>query len=370
MSRFGFIFHPLDLDLYADGFNDQDMKNKRPSLVRKVMTWLPAFKRETVTGIRSKTGKRIEGDMILVSLLPEQILTLDSKVVLNKIIEGGRLAEELGDKIVGLGAYASQVGHKGALIAKNIDIPVTTGNSYTIAVSIDATIAACNLVGIDISKAQVCIIGATGNIGSICARVFSMHSPKKLVLTARHLPKLEQLAGFIKKKFPKVKTKIELDIYKATKDSDIIITATSTPLALLDVSMLKKGAVVCDVSRPRNVSIESKKLRPDILVIDGGVVRPPGNVDFHFSFGLPPGLAYACMAETMILALEDRYESYSLGGNLTLEKVEEMKSLAVKHGFELAKLRSFDEEITPKQIERVSLSRVYNGNGMVQHRSW
>lgn len=358
MKRFGFIFHPLDINLYADGFNEPDIKKKRPELVQKVMTWFPAFKREVVTGIQSKTGDQIEGDMILVSLLPEQILTLDSDFIINKIIQAGRIAEDRGDKIVGLGAYASQVGHKGALIAKNLKIPVTTGNSYTIAVSIEATLEACKGVGIEMANAQICIIGATGNIGSICSKVLAAAKPKKIVLTARHLPKLKRLAEFIKLNWPGVSTEIELDIYKATKNSDIIIAATSTPLALVDIRVLKKGAVVCDISRPRNVSIDSKRLRDDVLVIDGGVVRPPGDVDFHFSFGLPPGLAYACMAETMILTFEEKYESYSLGGNITLEKVKEIKKMAIKHGFELAKLRSFEEEVSPNQIEKVRLSRL------------
>jgi fatty aldehyde-generating acyl-ACP reductase len=362
MKRFGFIFHPLDISLYADGFSEPDIKRKRPALMQKVMTWLPPFKRSTVTGIKSLTGDKIEGDMILVSLLPEQILTLDSQFILDKIIEAGKIAENLGDKIVGLGAYASQVGHKGGLVAKGLKIPVTTGNSYTIAVSIEATMEACRKVGIKIPEAQICIIGASGNIGSICSKILASYKPNKIILTARHLPKLKEVAQGIKSFYPEVPIVIELDIYKATSKADVIVTATSTPLALVDVRILKKGAVICDVSRPRNVSMEAKQLRDDILVIDGGIVQPPGNVDFHFSFGLPPRLAYACMAETMMLTFEEKYESYSLGGNLTLEKVEEMQRLSVRHGFKLATLRSFDQEVLPSQIEKVKLSKLRNNN--------
>ena len=85
------------------------------------------------------------------------------------------------------------------------------------------------------------------------------------------------------------------------------------------------GSVVCDVARPRDVSAMVAAARDDILVIDGGMVDVPGPVNFHFNFGFPPGKAYACMAETIALALEGRFEDYTLGKHLTRERVEEIE---------------------------------------------
>ena len=62
----------------------------------------------------------------------------------------------------------------------------------------------------------------------------------------------------------------------------------------------------------------------------------PGEVDFGFDFGLPPGKAYACMAETMVLALEGRYECYSLGKEIQVGQVREIAQLARKHGFRVS----------------------------------
>jgi predicted amino acid dehydrogenase len=90
-----------------------------------------------------------------------------------------------------------------------------------------------------------------------------------------------------------------------------------------------------------------------VLVIDGGMVAVPGEVEFNFDFGFPPGLAYACMAETMALALEGRYESYTLGKHITVEQVETIAHIAAKHGFRLGGFRSFERAVTPEQIERV-----------------
>ena len=97
----------------------------------------------------------------------------------------------------------------------------------------------------------------------------------------------------------------------------------------------------------------SASTRNDILVIDGGMVDVPGSVDFHFNFGFPPGKAYACMAETITLALEGRFEDYTLGKEITRQRVDEIAALATKHGFRLSGFRSFEQAVTEQQIETV-----------------
>ena len=52
-------------------------------------------------------------------------------------------------------------------------------------------------------------------------------------------------------------------------------------------------------------------------------VREPGT---EFDLNLPPRTALACMSETMILALEGRFEPYTLGRGIQLEKVIEIRS--------------------------------------------
>ena len=90
------------------------------------------------------------------------------------------------------------------------------------------------------------------------------------------------------------------------------------------------------------------------LVFEGGAVEIPGkDADFHFNFGFPPKTSYACMAETMILALEKRYENYSLGRDLDVNKVYEMIELAKKHGFKLAGLRSFEKTVSEEDIYKI-----------------
>jgi hypothetical protein len=97
------------------------------------------------------------------------------------------------------------------------------------------------------------------------------------------------------------------------------------------------------------------------------MVRVPGEVDFHFDFGFPPGMVYACMAETMALALEGRLESFTLGRQITLDQVQEIEAMAHKHGFRLAGFRSFEREVTPEHIERVA-SRARAARGTAHPR--
>jgi predicted amino acid dehydrogenase len=110
---------------------------------------------------------------------------------------------------------------------------------------------------------------------------------------------------------------------------------------------------VCDVARPRDVSKRVAEQRDDVLVFEGGLVEVPGPVDFHFNFGFPPKTSYACMAETIALALEGRYESYTLGKDLTVAQVKEIDQIAGRHGFKLAGFRAFEHAVSDEEIEHI-----------------
>jgi predicted amino acid dehydrogenase len=154
------------------------------------------------------------------------------------------------------------------------------------------------------------------------------------MLIGRRQPRLAELEVQVREagaRAVRISTRVE-DIRAA----QMVLSATSAAGSVIQPQHLGHGAVVCDVARPPDVSPRVKKERDDVLIISGGVVDVPGEVDFGFDFGLPPGKAYACMAETMVLALEGRHESYSLGKDVQLERVYEITQLARKHGFQLS----------------------------------
>ncbi|MDD5422867.1 MAG: shikimate dehydrogenase, partial [Candidatus Omnitrophica bacterium] len=193
------------------------------------------------------------------------------------------------------------------------------------------------------------VIGATGGIGSICSRLLAQYCGE-VVLVARNRTRLDKLRAIIKEESGK-SADVCTDITKAIQNADILFFSTNDPNCLIKSTDIKGGAIICDMSIPKNVSKEIVDSRKDILVIDGGIVRPPGDAKFNFYFGPPPGLAYACIAETMILTLEQKFESFSLGDNISMDKVVEIRNLGQKHGFTIAEFRSFYSKITAERIK-------------------
>jgi predicted amino acid dehydrogenase len=130
------------------------------------------------------------------------------------------------------------------------------------------------------------------------------------------------------------------DLHQSLQEADVVVMATNVVGDLARPEDIKEGAVVCDISRPPNVSRDVRMNRPDIFVIDGGVVSLPRDSRLSLNLDIDPGLAYACMAETMILALERRFEDTSLGIDLDMDNVAEMERLAERHGFRPALVHS------------------------------
>lgn len=348
MGDFAFIIHPIELD---DVYRKlKFMKNWPDPLVERVLKVLPPFKVSEITGVRSAHAET-SGYFVSCPLTSRQMVSLPEKQVINKIIKAGKVAEKLGARIVGLGAMTSVVGDAGITVAKNLNIAVTTGNSYTVATALEGTKKAAAMMGIDLTQAEVLIVGATGSIGSVCARILA-RDVKYLTLLARDKKKLDHLASRILKETG-LAAKVSNDVRRSVQRADIIIAVTGSAEAVIDVEDLKPGCVVCDVARPRDVSRRAAQLRDDVLIIEGGVVEVPGPVDFGFNFGFPPGTSYACMAETMLLALEGRFESFSLGRDMTVSQIDEITRIAAKHGFKLGGFRSFERALTEEEIEKV-----------------
>jgi predicted amino acid dehydrogenase len=241
------------------------------------------------------------------------------------------------------------VGDAGQTIADRLEIPVTNGDSYTIVMAVEAVREAAQVMGIDIGAAKVAVVGATGTIGKTCAQMLASDGAE-LVLVGRRTAALETVRDRCSGRGAQVQISTDMT---AIYDADLILTVTSAIHAVIEPRHLKPGAVVCDVARPRDVSVKVAAERDDVLVIEGGMVEVPGPVNFNFDFGFPPGKAYACMAETMALALEGRYEDYTVTKDVAIEQANEIGAIATRHGFRLAGFRSFGHEVTADMIAHV-----------------
>jgi len=349
MDTFAFIIHPID--------PKRDVSRKFPFLGRVLTerqidffsTFFPPIYISEIEGITStSTGKQVKGWFIAAPYTPRRMMELPEGVVYRKIIQTGRMAERLGARMLGLGAFTSVIGDAGMTIARSLDIPVTTGDAYTIAVAVQAVREAASVMDIPLRDATAAVVGASGTIGRVCAELLSEDVAQLYLIGRREEPLLklrEQLSGSGRSELI-VSTKMDV-----LSEAQLILTVTSAIHDVIKPEYLLPGSVVCDVARPRDVSAMVAASRNDILVIDGGMVDVPGPVDFHFNFGFPPGKSYACMAETIALTLEGRFEDYTLGKHITRERVDEITMIAEKHGFRLSGFRSFEREVTPHQIE-------------------
>jgi predicted amino acid dehydrogenase len=281
------------------------------------------------------------------------MMELPERTVYRKIVQTGHMAEKLGANILGLGAFTSVVGDAGVTIAKALDIPVTTGDSFTVAMAVQAIREAAQVMDIKIEDATVAIVGATGAIGHVCAELLA-GEVARVLLVARDEKKLEALRDRLQSRSEPCRSELVVSTkMDVLKDAQLILTVTSSIHDVIHPQHLQPGSVVCDVARPRDVSAMVAAVRDDILVIDGGMVDVPGPVNFNFNFGFPEGKAYACMAETIALALEGRFEDYTVGKDITLERVKDIAAIAERHGFRMSGFRSFEREVTNEQIEAV-----------------
>lgn len=350
MEKFAFVIHPLDAK--------RDIARKFPAarylpegLLKSILKHKSPFTVSHITGVKSLTGAEAEGWFVGCPLTTDQLHALPLDFVTKRLIQCGEMAEKLGAKIIGLGAHTSVVGDGGITIANNVKIAVTTGNSYTIATAIEGSIKAAEIMDINPFDAKLAVVGASGSIGRTCALIMARTVPY-VNLIGRHIDPLNEVAKDI---IDSTDAHVEVftDVHSGISDADIVITVTSSIDAIIEPKDIKPGAVVCDVARPRDVSTLVAKERNDVLVIDGGVVAIPGDVNFNFNFGFPPKTGYACMSETMILALEGRYENFTIGKGVSIEKVDEISSLAAKHGFKLAGFRSFERAVTQEEIAEI-----------------
>jgi len=360
-DTFAFIIHPIH--------PKRDVSRKFP-LLGKVLTegqvnylsaYFPPVYISEITGVRSaSTGREIRGWFIACPFTPKRMMELPVNHVYNKIVACGHKAEKLGARVLGLGAFTSVVGDAGRTIAERLEIPVTTGDSYTITMAVEAVRRAALEMGISLRESTAAVVGATGAIGSVCAQILA-GDVAELVLVGRREDAVQAVREKCEGKRARVKAGTDMNaIYAA----DVILTVTSAIDAVIFPEHLKPGAVVCDVARPRDVSSKVAQHRDDVLVIEGGMVEVPGEPDFHFDFGFPPRMSYACMAETMALALEGRYEDYSIGRDLTVERALEISGICAKHGFRLSGFRSFERAVTETHISRV------RERAIITRRTW
>ncbi len=352
INRFAFVIHPLNIKFIHNHKAFRWTRYLPDSIVERVAAYMPPMYLSRITGGQSPTtGQRIEGHLITLAATPRQMMSHGERFTYDKLNTSARIAERKGARIMGLGAFTSVVGDAGITVAHEADIAITSGNSLTVAATLEAAKQAVVKMGAtDLTKGKVMIVGATGSIGSVCSRLLAQ-AIHDVVLVSIEPERLIELKRTIQEETPEAHVAIATRPDDYLGECDLIVTATSAfGQRIVDITKCKPGAVICDVARPPDISKEEADLRPDVLVIESGEVLIPGDIDFGYDIGLPPKTAYACLAETALLAMEGRFEDYTLGRDITMERVKEIYRLFKKHEFQIAGLRSHDEYVTDEDV--------------------
>jgi acetylornithine/succinyldiaminopimelate/putrescine aminotransferase/predicted amino acid dehydrogenase len=289
--------------------------------------------------IHSATGAAVEGIIIGLPLLPAEMARRGLRSVSGEIARAVDLAASLGVKIVGLGGHTAPYSRRGLAVTGR-GPAITTGNALTAGMAMAAVREAARARNLRLSDARVAVVGARGSVGSLCARLVARERPKSLVLVGnpgRGAAALESLGRTL----PPETRNLEITTDSAALwDCDIVITATSAARPVIGNALIAPGTIVCDVARPPDTSALLRS-RGDLTVIDGGRVALP-DPSVRFGAGnlndLPDGVVLACLAETMLLALEGEARDTGVGYDVAVAEADRLLALARLHGFRLAPL--------------------------------
>ncbi|HET7754502.1 MAG TPA: dehydrogenase [Anaeromyxobacteraceae bacterium] len=362
VNRFAFVIHPLSREYLKASKPVELAARVAPSVVlpalEKLIAYSPPFVYSHVTGIKSPMGVEAEGWLITVGGTPKELLSHSPEFTYRRLLAAAKMAERLGAQIMGLGAFTKVVGDAGVTVAKRASIPITTGNSYSASGALWAASDAVKRMGLlSLNErrrvaGKAMVVGATGAIGSVCARLLAM-AFEEVYLVSPEIGKLLTMRETILRETPDANLHLSSKADHSLGDMDVIVTATSgAGKKILDIMKVKPGCVITDVARPLDLPPSEVAKRPDVLVIESGEIQLPGEVRMR-DIGLPKGVAYACLAETIVLALEGRFENYTIGRNIQWEKVKEIYKLGLKHGMRLAAISGVNGVYSDEDILRV-----------------
>jgi predicted amino acid dehydrogenase len=355
VGKFAFVIHPLHFGMLRRLKPVKIASRFLPQrLLENLIAHVQPFAVGSIKNVVSATGAKAEGIIYAVPMTSKAIMRFPPEFLYQRLQLIAHLAKERGAGVMGLGAFTSVVGDAGLTLSKRSPIGITSGNSFTVAATMKTLREAAERCGIDVAKSYGLVIGATGSIGSVCARLLAAEVDE-IALVAPRPEKLLELSRQIEQENPRLRGRVQIS--RRVEDflglADLVVATTSALEPVIDVSSLKSGAVVCDVARPPDIKEAAAARRSDILVIESGEILLPEGAVLNYDIGLPPGTIYACLAETLLLGLEQRYGHYTLGREIDPQRVREIEAIGEKHGLRLAPIRSFGKEVPEEHFARM-----------------
>ncbi len=346
--KVAFILHPLNIsDLkkktsFYYPFNsilDFLFKIIPAERVKKIFSGIPPHVFLSVKNLRSRQDKKIDLMGIMCGLFPEEV-AVNYESACQKVIKAVEFALKKGSNIIVLTGVTSIITSGGEQIRAKINANryiLTTGNALTAGFCVEGILTALKIFGKKPDNLIVSIVGATGDIGSICAKVLSKEF-SKTILCSRKISEDDPVARFLN--HAGRTCLITTSVKEAVKEADVILLATSSYLPLIDFQDVKSSSIICDVSLPFNTKEDFVRLRPDVFVFDGGKARVDLKVSKNnkrWANFINQNSVYGCIAEGLTLGFEGASKDYSFGkGKISEDNLLSIVAAARENGIELA----------------------------------
>ncbi|MGC3946025.1 MAG: hypothetical protein QM762_16145 [Chryseolinea sp.] len=315
------------------------IRDQPPLPEKEIKSLFPYFPPRSLFDIEvasTSCGRKIRGKYIETFITPDSLISIGhAKDNLKRVCDAARVSIRNHIPITTLGGFTS------IFLEGDLDLlPVhdcgkfTSGNTLTAALIVKGVIDGCNLLNVNIGQSQLLILGATGDLGSACAHYFK-GKVSKLHFVARNQKRLAMFCD----QFNGYDFAASCNAAELIPDADIIIAVTSSSEVRLD--NVKTGAIIVDAGYPKSLSAaslpkEAKLFYGGMGIVKAGYTSIPDYHRYFYNFPLP-FIAHGCVLEAMVLAFDNRPESYSSGrGNIRKEKMDEILDIAYKHGIERA----------------------------------
>ncbi len=308
--------------------------------VREIIPWIPPRTSSRVT-VGSSQGYQVRGIYIDSFIPPDRLDGRFLRENLARVRAAATCAIQEGARVVTLGGFSSiLLEGKTDLLPSHSATAFTTGNTLTVALIVKGIERALALAGRDPGESNVLIVGASGDVGSGCARCLAP-AVKRLFLSARNPDRLRKFAS----EFLPLGSRVtaDTDVKRLSENADVVICAASMPAPELLLDALPPGAIVCDAGYPRNVSPHFVPREGAIFYgglgqASGGIRLDPDLLGVIYPYSLS-NVAHGCLLEGVALAMERRFEPFSQGrGLITPQRVEAIWQIAQKHGIGLPPL--------------------------------
>jgi len=327
--------------------------------IKDILPWIPpraVCHVEVGSILRTKRGGRQAHGLYIDSFIPpDRLEAAYLRENIARVRGAAACAIQAGAKIVSLGGFSS------ILIEGNFDqLPerrdtvFTTGNTLTVAFVVQGIQKMCAMEGRDLQRSTLLIVGATGDVGSGCARCLGP-LVRRVQLNARNVERLRRLAAELRA--DGVEVEIAADFQPFSAETEVVICAASLASPSLLLGRIAPDAIVCDAGYPKNLSPSAHM--PAAKVFFGGLGQITGGLkfapDFHGILNRHPfpDVVHGCLLEGMALALEGRFEPFSQGrGFITPARADEIAAIAARHGLHLAPLYNADGPVEDNFVAR------------------